>query len=176
MDTSPPDHQGAMDRPTRRLFLMGTAALMASGALISRPLPAIAQTADSMAIAELVTGKTIDPALAKRAVDAITVTQPDYPQALSRLASFAAEQGITDVETLKTADGFDGELKTTAKTLISALYLGYAGTPVAHTSDDGVQFVTYTQALTYRLTEPYTPIPSYSRQGTGYWAHLPEAG
>ncbi len=177
MTHSPPRDRGPHAvRPTRRMFLLGSAAVLASAAVVSHPLSAIAQTSDAMSMAELVTGKSIDPALASRAIEAITVNQPDFPQALEKLRAFAEENGITDVETLKTADGFDGDLKDTAKTLLSALYLGYTGTPKAHSSTDNVQFVTYTQALTYRLTEPYTPIPSYSRWGTGYWAELPTAG
>lgn len=125
---------------------------------------------------QFLTGKGLDKALCDRAGSAITINNPNFFENLVKLQDFIKENDVSDVEALQTTPGFEGELRDTAKLLISALYLGYSGTPKAHSSVDDVQFVTFTQAITYQITHPYTPIPSYSRWGTGYWAHLPTAG
>ncbi len=158
---------------------MGTAAVVAVASGPVLPVGAHAagaaatDVADLQKMAHLVTGKQVDQALAERAGSAITENHPGFPAALAKLQDFAASNNITDVEMLKDAPGFEGDLKDTAKLLIGALYLGYSGTPKALSSVDDVKFVTYTQALTFQLTHPYTPIPSYSRWGTGYWAERP---
>jgi len=174
-------HGNKLNNITKRRFLLSSAALFGTAAIAgTTPGLALADTtpatSDLTKMASFLTGKSVDAALAQRAGSAIGKIDQTYPQALAKLQAFIAANNIADVESLQDAPGFDDELRGTARTLISALYLGYAGTPKGQSATDDVQFVTYTQALTYQLTYPFTPIPSYSRWSSGYWAHLPEAG
>ncbi|WP_185929235.1 sugar dehydrogenase complex small subunit [Klebsiella sp. 2680] len=165
---------------SRRDFLFASAAVLGSFSVLSTPGLAWAKTGEATGgsdihhIAQLVTGKTIAPSLAQRVAEALTTIDADFPQKLARLSAFIANKQVTDIETLKVTAGFEGELKATAQAIISGLYLGYVGEPVMLSSEDNVQFVTYTGALTYQLTTGYTPVPSYSRWGSGYWQYLPE--
>jgi len=166
---------------SRRSFITGSAALLGTFSVV--PVSAIAFAKENSAsvsnmqeIAQFLTGKTIDSSLAERAGIALTKIDPDFTVQLLQLAKFIHAGKISDIEALKVAPGFEGEVRSTAQKIISALYLGYAGDPVMLSSEDNVQFVTYTQAITYQLTEKYTPVPSYSRWGTGYWEHLPTNG
>lgn len=165
---------------SRRDFLFASAAVLGSFSVLSAPGLAWAETGattggtDIHHIAQLVTGKTIAPSLAQRLADALTTIDADFPNKLARLSAFIANKQVTDIEALKVTAGFEGELKTTAQAIISGLYLGYVGEPVMLSSQDNVQFVTYTGALTWQLTTGYTPVPSYSRWGSGYWQYLPE--
>ncbi|WP_166434236.1 sugar dehydrogenase complex small subunit [Vibrio viridaestus] len=128
---------------------------------------------DIQKITSFLTDKDIGLALANRAYQALTKVDSQFPQRFITLNNFLASNQFSSVNELKDHPQFTGELKNTAQEVISALYLGYAGQPKAHSSEDNVEFVTYTQALTYQLTKDFTPIPSYSRLKTGYWAHLP---
>ncbi|MBF9000855.1 sugar dehydrogenase complex small subunit [Vibrio nitrifigilis] len=164
---------------TRRRFLSSAVATAVGGyVMLSVPKVSFAADFGSLSpelqkIAALLTAKPIDPALAARASEALAKVDPQFPAHFSDLATFLKDHHITSLEELKVQPAFTGQIKTTAQSIISAFYLGYVGTPVAHSSEDNVEFVTYTQALTYQLTKPYTPIPSYSRWQTGYWEHVP---
>ncbi|MDF7673723.1 sugar dehydrogenase complex small subunit [Acetobacteraceae bacterium ESL0709] len=171
-----------MGTVSRRHFILSSSSVIAFSAFIFLHRIKTAQAGHSATLdtstihylSELLTAKTIDPSLATRAGQAITRTDPSFPAHITALKQFLELHNITDIEALKSNPGFEGEIKTAAQKLISALYLGYAGQPVMLSSDDNVEFVTYREALTYRLTKDYTPVPSYSRETTGYWASLPE--
>lgn len=152
--------------------LIGTFSVMPISSVFAEESPAKALNGMQQ-LAQFLTAKPIDAALAQRAGSALTITDANFPANLLKLADFIAKNGLASVDNLKTTPGFEGDLKTTAQQIISALYLGYAGDPVQLSAKDNVQFVSYTQALTYQLTKAYTPIPSYSRWGTGYWDKLP---
>ncbi|QHI96078.1 hypothetical protein GT348_07355 [Aristophania vespae] len=168
---------------SRRHFILSSTAVMGAGIVLSFPKLTLAQETNNNAkdksitnihhMAEFVTAKKISPSLAQRAGWAITKTDAQFPDHIEALAEFITKNNITDIEALQDAPGFDGDIKIAAQKLISALYLGYAGQPVELSSEDNVEFVAYREALTYQLTQKYTPIPTYSRWSTGYWAHLP---
>lgn len=165
---------------SRRSFITSSAAIL--GAFTVAPvfgLDITSSKANSLTgmqgIAEFLTAKKIDAALANKAGAALSKIDSEFTTHLISLANFIIKNNIQDIETLKSANGFEGDIKLTAQKIISALYLGYAGDPIPLSSDDNVQFVTYTQAITFKLTERFTPIPSYSRWGTGYWEHLPSS-
>lgn len=141
------------------------------------PFAALAEEAQATSslqkISEFLTNKEIDPVFSARAGSALSKMNPAFPKAIAALADFIERNGLSDVEELKDAPGFEGDIKTAAQELISALYIGYVGEPKPQSSEDNVEFVAFTEALTYRLTHKYTPIPSYSRWRTNYWEHLP---
>lgn len=178
------DHATASHNVSRRRFILSSTILagagLVSGLGLAHPSAyAASQTPHNLddrlihQMAEFVTAKKIDPALAIRAGKAITKTDPAFPDHITNLNRFIKDHNLADIEALQTAPDFDGALKKAAQKLISALYLGYAGEPVMLSSEDNVEFVTFREALAYRLTKDYTPVPSYSRWSTGYWAHLP---
>ncbi|MHB8284706.1 MAG: sugar dehydrogenase complex small subunit [Caulobacteraceae bacterium] len=134
-----------------------------------------APTLDLHPLAQLLTGKPLDPWVVARATSVITSQNPNFPADATALAGFIKTNNIADIEALKVDPRFAGKMHDTAKLLISALYLGYVGTPGDASAHDGVQFVTFTDALTFRLTHDFTPIPSYSRWGTNYWTTVPKA-
>ncbi|MER5172424.1 sugar dehydrogenase complex small subunit [Thioclava kandeliae] len=171
---------GAATRQTagvmsRRKFLGTTAALLAVTPVASRAFAKTAPAQTDVAnLASLLTGKDVNAALAMRAQAALTENNPDFPANMDALQEFVAQSGATDIEALKDMPGFEGSIRQTAQDMISALYLGYVGTPKGQSAVDDVKFVTFTEALTFQLTHDYTPIPSYSRWGTDYWVELPK--
>ncbi|TMV86492.1 hypothetical protein FGG78_19795 [Thioclava sp. BHET1] len=173
------DHSSKRGRHTlsRRKFLLSSAAV---GAFMSSAgnsfAAALSSDVEIQKTAQLLTGKAVDSDLASRAVSALTKVSADFPKDLAALQSFIGAHQISDIEALKATPAFQGKLRQTALDMIGALYLGYAGTPKALSATDDVEFVTYSQALTFQLTHPYTPIPSYSRWSTGYWAEKPPIG
>jgi fructose 5-dehydrogenase small subunit len=126
------------------------------------------------ALCQLLTNKSLDMPLTTRALSALTAVDKAFTEKTMMLSSFIKKGNHTSIEALKAAPDFQGEIRQTALTIISSLYLGYAGTPRPDHAEDNTQFVTYTGALMYRLTYKYTPIPSYSRWSTGYWTSVPK--
>lgn len=169
---------GSMLIVNRRRFLTITAAFFGSSVVLSHAGSALAQNAETTAnlqnLSEFLAAKPVDAVLASRSGSALTKIDGTFPKRAAALADFIAGNRITDVEALKIAPDFTGELKTTAQELLSALYAGFAGDPKPLSAVDNVEFITFTGALTYQLTHKYTPIPSYSRWQTNYWEHLPD--
>ncbi len=165
---------------SRRSFLIKTTVLVASFSLISPGAIAITLPEHSVITqleitAAFLTEKPQDPALIERAAHALLKVNPNFATELETLANLISENKFITTENLKTSKLFEATNQQTAKDILSALYLGYAGQPVMLSSADNVEFVAYAQALTYQLTYPYTPVPSYSRWQSGYWAHLPSS-
>lgn len=125
-------------------------------------------------VSELVTGKKLDEQLTSRCAVVLSKADTSFPHSLIALKEFISTNNIANIEALKQNAGFDTSLKKTAQQIIGALYLGFIGDPKSNTTEDDVRFITYTQAITYKLTNHYTHIPSYSRLKSGYWAHLPD--
>lgn len=162
----------------RRSFLVGSTMLAGTISTFSQVPAALAEDEAQgqvmVRVASLLAGKDVDPILVARAESALKISDEGFSEGFAVLAHFISANGITDSRSLDAAPGFDGELRETAKTLLKALYLGYTGEPQAHVANDGVQFVTFTQALGFQVTSPFVPIPSYSRWRSGYWAALPD--
>lgn len=166
---------GAATDLSRRNFLISSLFLsaVATGTFVSGFSPAFAQPASAFQkLSEFLTGKQISAELAARASEALVKVDPSMSQRLETLSTFVDAKAATTIDALKNDPEFSGDLRDTAMTIISAYYVGFAGTPrPGHAQDDTV-FITYTQALMYQVTYEHTPIPSYARWGTGYWSSL----
>jgi len=123
-------------------------------------------------ISQFLTGKEIVPQLAERAWWALTNHDSSFGEKYQILRDFIAASNARTIDQLKTHKAFDTALRQTALAIISAYYLGYVGTPRSLRAHDDTIFITYTQALMYRLTYEQTPIPTYSRWESGYWGSL----
>lgn len=131
-------------------------------------------SAEFHALSQFLTAKSLDATLTDRALSALTKVDAVFATQASQLADFIRQGGFNDIEALKTAASFNETYRSTALKIIASLYMGFAGTPRPGHAEDDTQFVTYTQALMYRLTYDYVPIPSYSRWSTGYWTSVPQ--
>jgi Membrane bound FAD containing D-sorbitol dehydrogenase. len=166
---------------SRRHFLMYSGVGMMSLTLLPN-LSAFANTpvissddgTDFHQLCEFLTAKTLEPALTQRALSALNQVNGAFSQQAQQLAALIHNGRYASIEALKVAPDFIGKAKQTAMNIIASLYLGYAGTAQPGKAEDDTQFVTYTQALMYRQTYAYTPIPSYSRWSTGYWTSVPK--
>ncbi|WP_321880952.1 sugar dehydrogenase complex small subunit [Paraburkholderia bannensis] len=136
------------------------------------PGAAISQQ-DFHQLAQFLTGKTLDGALAVRALAALMKVDAQFGAKAASISSYIAKNTLADVDAFSRHAVLPENIKADALAIIASFYLGYAGTAKSGAAHDNTQFVTYTQALMYRLTERYTPIPSYSRWGTGYWTTVP---
>lgn len=126
-------------------------------------------------LARRLTGKPLlSPAIALRALTCIKRDDPSFDGKAARLAAV-----IKDSDTANSAnfrafkDSHEPELSDAAMTIISALYLGYTGTPAMHSTTDDAQFVAYADALMYAPTADATVIPTYARGHTNYWSEPP---
>lgn len=166
---------------TRRKFLVYSAAGLVSMSLLPAAA-SLAATAGSQDIEErtfnrlcqFLTGKELQLSLTQRAFSALNQVDKEFGRKATALAMFIKNGQFASIETLKVAAELKDELRATALNIIASLYLGYAGTARPDHAEDDTQFVTYTEALMYRLTYDYTPIPSYSRWSTGYWTSVPK--
>ncbi|MGK3124257.1 sugar dehydrogenase complex small subunit [Candidatus Pantoea formicae] len=166
---------------SRRHFLMYSGAGMMSLTLLpnlstfaSTPTIASNDGADFHQLCEFLTAKTLEPSLTQRAYSALSHVDDTFAQKAQQLAGLIHKGRYANIEALKVAPELTGEVKQTAMNIIASLYLGYAGTARPGHAEDDTQFVTYTQALMYRQTYAYAPIPSYSRWSTGYWTSVPK--
>lgn len=125
-------------------------------------------------LCEFLTGKELQMSLTERAFSALSKVDSQFGPLAENLASLIHQGRYASIEALKVAPEFSEETRRTAMNIIASLYLGYAGTARPGHAEDDTQFVTYTQALMYRQTYKYTPIPSYSRWSTGYWTTIPK--
>jgi fructose 5-dehydrogenase small subunit len=174
----------------RRAFIaqsgvtLGALAVFPSLAVSQAQVSPAAQAASSAAsaaisdpafhqLAEFLTGKTLDGALTVRTLQALKKVDPPFDAKAGAVSRYIAANTFTNIDAFTQHADLPAQIKADALAIVSALYLGYAGTARTGVAHDNTQFVSYTQALMYRLTNRYTPIPSYSRWGTGYWTTVP---
>lgn len=124
---------------------------------------------DFRKISQFLTGKDLSPELCARAWWALTNHDSAFIGKYQALRNFIAAGNAADIDSLKTDAAFTEELQQTAAAMISAYYLGYVGAPQAVRAHDDTIFITYTQALMYRLDYERVPIPTYSRWGEDFW-------
>lgn len=159
---------------SRRKFLLGSAALATYFAIAPYSYAsALEETSRNLKLARFLTNKAINPDVASRAFDALSKINNHFQAEAKSLTDYIDAQQFNNVEALKTDALFNQKYKSTAMTIISAFYLGYVGSPQDHVADDGVQFVTYLEIETFRLTKDFTPIPGFSNHKTNYWVSLP---
>ncbi len=166
-------------RITRRHLLRSVSALAAIGTICPL-LPqraALADSIDSAAFLDLsriLTGRSaLDPAIAARALAALTAGDSSFPTQVARLREAIETEGLSDMRHFNSFTLRHPALAPTALTIISAWYLGYTGTPAMNSTQDDAHFVTYAGALMYQPTADATVIPSFSRGRTNYWAEPP---
>ncbi|WP_133624932.1 sugar dehydrogenase complex small subunit [Erwinia sp. LJJL01] len=164
---------------TRRTLITSGAALL--GMAVLNPSlswgAAPAASSDShifYRISLLLTGRTqLSPLVSERALHCLAAEDAQFPAHLQQLSSALQSAGITQADQLNGHALMQGGSGDTIKTIISAWYLGYTGTPVALRAVDNTRFVTYTDALMYAPTLDATVIPTYSRGHTNYWTQPP---
>ncbi|GGZ97080.1 hypothetical protein DC083_04750 [Ignatzschineria ureiclastica] len=161
---------------SRRKFLISGCAVSAMMLLPSLTFAQSSSNQDAdLQLANFLTNKTLDPQLVHRAFDALSKADSTFRTSALELSAYIQDKGFSNIDALKNDALFKQLHEKTAKDIISVFYLGYAGTPIQQRAHDGVQFVTYTEIETFKLTQKYTPIPGYSRWTTNYWATLPKA-
>jgi len=178
-DKTGPAAGGAFSR--RNFLVFGGAAAAAAHFAPVITARAAVETAGGLAasvggdfyrISQFLTGKEMAPLLAERAWWALTNHDSAFAGKYEALRAFIAASRARTINELKTDKAFSPALRQTALAIISAYYLGYVGTPQSLHAHDDTIFITYTQALMYRLTYDKTPIPTYSRWESGYWDSL----
>lgn len=161
---------------SRRNFLIKSCAISAFMVMSPYAFAAnLAEQSDEVQLARFLTNKPLDPILVERAFDALSKVNSHFKTDATELLAYIRDKGFKSIDALKTDTLFQQLHAKTAREIIATFYLGYAGTPIQQRAHDGVQFVTYTEIETYKLTQKYTPIPGYSRWTTNYWATLPKA-
>lgn len=169
--------------PRRRFLcvsLLGATASLLAGTAISQsassavtPAPSAAAPEHFVEVSQLLTGHSINGALADRAWLAICQHEADFPARFSQLQTAIDKAGLHDLRQWSTsAIASDAGLKATALAIVSAWYLGVVG-EVKDRSEDGPSFITYESALMWSPTSDVTVIPTYARGAPGYWKSRP---
>ncbi|AEI37367.1 MAG: sugar dehydrogenase complex small subunit [Zymomonas mobilis subsp. pomaceae] len=168
--------------PTNRRQFLKVAGFSAGTAIAAGTAPLLAQDNNDKplrdqfySLSTFLTGHNdLDRGLSDRTWDALLAVDSDFSVKSQALRQAIAAAAITDSSLLRlSAIGQDDALMTTAKTIISAWYLGYVGTPAGHAMEDNARFISYSSALMYRPTLDATVIPSYARGGPSYWVNPP---
>lgn len=154
---------------------MGSALALGLGLAAGLPAFAAATAADFLDLARLLTVRpALDAGIAARAFDCLTAEDPAFPDRVTALAAAVRRAGFTDMRGFHAFAGVqDPQIGETAMKIISALYLGYTGTPSGNSTVDDARFVSYQGALMYEPTIDATVIPSFARGATNYWAKPP---
>lgn len=162
------------------LLGIGTTAFIAGSGIGAEALLAAAGPATPppgfVEASRFVTGSALsDDGAIARAWSQLTALDAGFPQAVVRLNAAIHGAGLkTMAEYLASPLAHDADLSKTAKTIVSAWYLGYTGTFVEHAAKDDTGFVTFAGALMWRPTIDATVIPTYSRGATDFWINPPE--
>ncbi|MHC1479539.1 sugar dehydrogenase complex small subunit [Frateuria aurantia] len=115
------------------------------------------------------TGSDIDAAVLLRGRRALVAADPDFERDWRQLRQSMLAQRIQDADALATAALFQQETpRKTALAIISAFYLGHAG------SNPEQALVSYEQALMYPPTLDVTVIPTYARGQYNDWVAAPQ--
>lgn len=128
-----------------------------------------------MRLSQLLTGRpSLNSLQAVRIADALTASDPSFPQRLAQLSRAVAGDGFDDMSQFPAFCARHGPaVKATAMTILSAWYLGYTGTPSATSTEDDARFIAFRYALMYAPTLDATVIPTFARGRTDYWDQPP---
>lgn len=169
-------------RVKRRTLLtgIGGATLVAASglglnALVAAPAPST-PPAGFVAMGRFVTGSDLtDEAAIGRAWAQLVALDAGFGDAVTQFQQAVQGAGLANMAAfLASPLGKQDALVKTARTITSAFYLGYTGTPGDHVVKDDTGFVTFVGALMWRPTIDATVIPTYARGGTDYWIRPPE--
>jgi len=163
---------------TRRQLLRSSATLALSLAVCSLNLDALADAGSDdtlLHLSQLLTGRPVLNSLqAARINDALTASDPAFPQRLAQLSRAVADDGFDDMRQFAAfCDRHEPVVKATAMAILSAWYLGYTGTPSASSTEDDARFIAFRYALMYAPTLDATVIPTFARGRTDYWDQPP---
>lgn len=126
------------------------------------------------ALSQLLTARpALDEGIAARAQAGLTAVDAAFPQKAAALLARIEAIGMTDIGDFARLEAADPAAAATARSIISAWYLGHTGTPEGEKIGDNAQFVTFTGALMFEPTIDATIIPTYARGRTNYWAAPP---
>ncbi|MFT8737020.1 MAG: sugar dehydrogenase complex small subunit [Zymomonas mobilis] len=166
----------------RRQFLK-IAGLSAGSAIAAGSAPLLAESKNDdervqdqfYQISTFLTGHSdLDRGLSNRALAALTAADANFTTKFQTLQQAILTEKVSDPSLLRTSPiGQNEDLMATAKAVVSAWYLGYAGEPAIHAMEDNAHFITYSGALMYRPTMDATVIPSYARGAPSYWVNPP---
>lgn len=165
----------------RRTLLAGIGAvafLAGSGISLDALLAQVEAAKPSAAflhVSRFVTSASLDDdAAVTRAWTQLSTLDRGFPQAVEKLSTAIASSGLSGMaEFLAASIGKDEALLATARTITSAFYLGFTGTPPSEGHKDTTSFVTFAGALMWRPTIDSTVIPTYARGGTDFWVRPP---
>lgn len=167
--TRTPRHSGV----SRRVLLGSAAAAL----FVARaPVGAWAQApgASFLSLSERLTGRSgLDAGIAARAFAALSADDPAFAEAADTLARTMEAEGLTDMRDFGAFEARHPDFAPVARSIISAWYLGYTGTPLGEELGDDAQFVTFTGALMFQPTLDATIIPTFARGHTNYWSEPP---
>jgi len=158
---------------------IGAVAFLAGSGISVDALLAQAEAAKPSAaflhVSRFVTSASLDDdAAVTRAWTQLATLDRGFPQAVENLSKAIASSGFKGMtEFLAAPIGKDEALLATARTITSAFYLGFTGTPPSAGHKDTTGFVTFTGALMWRPTIDATVIPTYARGGTDFWVRPP---
>lgn len=164
----------------RRSLLVGigsTALMAGMGLGMAATAPSTAGTPSDtfVEISRFVTGSHLDDASAVgRAWTQLVALDASFPDAVRTLSDAVKQAQLTSMAAFMASPlAKDAALTKTASTIVSAFYLGFTGTPVAHRATDNTGFVTFAGALMWRPTIDNTVIPTFARGATDYWVQPP---
>lgn len=158
-----------------RRDVLGTAAMAMFAAGL--PLPVLAQGIGEdafLALSQKLTVRAaLDPVIARRALAALSASDPLFAEQAATLGRVMEDENFTDMGRFAEFAARHPDLRPVALSIIKAWYVGYTGTPAAESTVDDARFVSYAGALMYEPTIDATVIPSYARGHTNYWAEPP---
>jgi hypothetical protein len=146
-------------RPTRRSFLLGTAAIIG----IAGAVPALAETQgyDFLALSRAVTGHgDLNVQTASRIHAAMTASDPGFSARAGQLAMLAGSHA-DPTALLAAAEG--AGLRDTMLAIVSAWYTGTVGT------GSQTVVVSYADALMYWPVRDGLTVPTYCSNGPLWW-------
>lgn len=126
-------------------------------------------------ISQFLTEKVdLDNLIAKRIYITLRKQDVNFNKNLQELDATIANSQFLDVNKFIHSElNKDPLLFNTVKTITKAWYTGYIGTATPLYLDDNTQFITYRDALMYRVTTDTTVIPSFSKWSYNYWVTPP---
>ncbi|KAF1050203.1 sugar dehydrogenase complex small subunit [Xylophilus sp.] len=123
---------------------------------------------DFLRLSEFVTGgKSLTAGLAARYQAALARHDKAFDEAAAALQRHVAETKPGSIDELVAQPDLDPALRKTVTQIVSAWYLGVVG------DDNGVELISYANALMYRPTEGAVVIPSYGG-GPDSWGDKPQ--
>lgn len=181
MSTILPGVTGSFSTSSRRNFIK--AGLLAGVALavpfvrlpsaLADGAATLTAPADFIVASEILTGHKLEASLADRAWSALVLREKDFVSRYQTLTRAMDAAGFKDMTAWSGfSAGLDAPASSAAVAVVSAWYLGVVG-PVDDSGENGPSFITYENALMWQPTIDVTVVPSYSKQGPGWWGTVP---